>query len=412
MIRPMQNPTYRHVLDGVTVLDFTQFIAGPACTRLMAEMGADVIKVELAPDGDLCRVLPVIRDGRSAYFVQHNQGKKSVCIDIRQPDGLDLLKGLVGQADVVIENFSPGAIARLGLGWDVVHDLNPRAIMCSISAFGQSGPLRDLPGFDYIAQAVSGVTSMIGDPDAAPPIVGLAVGDLGTGLSALAAINAALFHRERTGGEGQYLDISLVDFYFHCHEINVEAYSMSGGETQPMRNGSHHPLVSPLGVYRAVDGYIVIVALGDQWIRLCRGMNREDLITDPRFADGQSRLTNNADLTEIIEDWLQSFDSDATALAALEKARVPVAPVLTVAQAIEHPHLVERGSVREIDDRGVGKFSITGMPLRFSNYPGDLGLTAPFLGEHNKAVFGERLGIEANRLEELATRGVLHSARV
>lgn len=403
---------YRHVLDGVTVLDFTQFIAGPACTRMMAEMGAEVIKVELAPNGDLCRVLPEIRDGRSAYFVQHNQGKQSVCLDIRKPEAIDLLKQLVCQADVVIENFSPGVIGRLGLGREVVHNLNPKTIMCSISAFGQSGPLRDLPGFDYIAQAVSGVTSMIGNPGEAPPIVGLAVGDLGTALCALSAINAALFHRERSGGKGQFLDISLIDFYFHAHEINVQAYSITGGEKQPLRTGNHHPLVAPLGVFRSPQGFIVIVALGDQWLRLCRAMQREDLAADPRFAEGPSRLQNREALAQIIEDWLATFPTDRAALDALESARVPVAPVLTVAEATEHPHLVERGTVREINDRGVGRFRIPGVPLRFSDFPGDLDLTAPFLGEHNETVLGEKLKLDRDRISELTAGGVLHAARV
>lgn len=404
--------SYRHVLDGVTVLDFTQFIAGPACTRLMAEMGAEVLKIELAPNGDLCRVLPEIREGRSAYFVQHNQGKKSICLDIRKPESLDLLKGLVRQADVVIENFSPGVIARLGLGWDVVHELNPRAIMCSISAFGQSGPLRDLPGFDYIAQAVSGVTSMIGNTGEAPPIVGLAVGDLGTALCALSAINAALFHRERTGGDGQFLDISLIDFYFHAHEINVQSYSISGGANQPTRTGNHHPLVAPLGVFRSPQGFIVIVALGDQWLRLCKAMQMEELASDPRFAEGPARLANREALAEIIEGWLANFPTDRAALDALEAARVPVAPVLTVAEATEHPHLIERGTVRTIEDRGVGPFRIPGMPLRFSDFPGDLDLTAPFLGEHNREVLSERLNIGDARIAELEAAGALHAARV
>lgn len=404
--------TYRHVLDGVTVLDFTQFIAGPACTRLMAEMGAEIIKIELAPNGDLCRVLPEIREGRSAYFVQHNQGKKSVCLDLRRPEALTIVKGLVAQADVVIENFSPGAMERLGLGWDVVHGINPSAIMCSISAFGQSGPLRDLPGFDYIAQAVAGVTSMIGDPDAAPPIVGLAVGDMGTAISALAAINAALFHRERTGAEGQFLDISLLDFYFHCHELNVQSWSMTQGETLPMRNGNHHPLVAPLGVFRAAQGFIVIVALGDQWLRLCRAMDREDLASDPRFSEGAARLENRNALASIIEDWLQGFDSDRAALDRLEAARVPVAPVLTVADAAQHPHLAERGTVREINDRGVGRFSIPGMPLRFSDFPDSLELQAPFMGEHNEEVLSEKLDLQSAEISDLTSSGVLKSALV
>ncbi|WP_417512797.1 CaiB/BaiF CoA transferase family protein [Minwuia sp.] len=404
--------TYTHVLDGVTVLDFTQFIAGPACTRLMAEMGADVIKIEMAPNGDLCRVLPELREGRSAYFVQHNQGKQSVCVDIRKPEAVDLLKGLIAQADVVIENFSPGVIDRLGLGWDVVHAINPRAIMCSISAFGQSGPLRDLPGFDYIAQAVAGVTSMIGEPDKAPPVAGLAVGDIGTAITSLAAINAALFHRERTGGDGQYLDISLLDFYFHAHELNVQSYTMTRGATQPTRNGSHHPLVAPLGIFKAPEGFIVIIALGDQWQRLCRAMNMEELMNDPRFVDGTDRLANREALAAIIEGWLQTFKTDRAVLDALEKARVPCAPVLTVAEAVEHPHLIERGTIRRIEDRGVGSFGIPRSPLRFSDFPEELDLTAPFMGEHNAQVLSERLGKSASEIERLSADGVLQSRHI
>lgn len=404
--------SYSHVLDGVKVLDFTQFIAGPACTRMMAEMGAEVVKIEMAPNGDLCRVLPEIREGRSAYFVQHNQGKKSVCVDIRKPEALDLLKGLIRKSDVVIENFSPGVIDRRGLGWDVVQELNPKAIMCSISAFGQSGPLRDLPGFDYIAQAVSGVTSMIGDPGKAPPIVGMAVGDLGTALCALSAINAALFHRERTQGNGQFLDISLIDFYFQSHEINIQSYSMSGGTNLPMRNGNHHPLVAPLGVFRAAQGFIVIVALGDQWLRLCKAMQREDLTTDPRFADAPTRLSNREALADIIQGWLGTFPTDRSALDALEAARVPVAPVLTVAEATEHPHLIERGTVREITDRVIGTFRVPGMPLRFSDFPDTPDLTAPFLGEHNVDILSGDLELDQTQISDLTEAGVLHTARV
>lgn len=402
---------FRHVLDGLTVVDFTQFIAGPACTRLMAEMGADVIKIELAPGGDLCRVLPVIKDGRSGYFVQHNQGKRSLCLDIRKPEAVELIKGLIAKADVVIENFSPGVIGRLGLGWEVVHAINPKAIMCSISAFGQSGPLRDLPGFDYIAQAVSGVTSMIGEPDGVPPIVGLAVGDVGTAITALAAINAALFHRERSGGHGQHLDIALVDFYFHCHEINVQARSLSGGAIEPHRSGSHHPLVAPIGIFKAKTGHLLIIALGEQWARVCKAMERPDLVDDPRFVDGPARFENRVELVALIENWLATLESDEEGRRRLEAARVPVAPVLTVAEAMQHPHLIERGTVREIEDRGVGRFSIPGMPLRFSDFPANLELTAPFLGEHNGEVLAELLGLGPDEIERLAGAGVLHAAR-
>ena len=249
-------------LQGVTVLDFSQFIAGPVATRIMAELGAEVIKVEVAPGGDLARVLPNIRDGRSAYFVQHNVGKKSLCLDVRKPEAVELLKALAGKVDVLVENFSPGAIGRIGLGWNVVREINPRLIMCSISAFGQHGALAQLKGFDHIAQAYSGVTSMVGNPATAPSLTGVAIGDVGTGITALAAINAALYRQARHGGPGQYLDVALIDFNFQAHEINVQVASTSDGRIHPTRTGSHHPQVVPLGIFKAIEGYITVVAIG------------------------------------------------------------------------------------------------------------------------------------------------------
>lgn len=406
---------YAHVLDGIRVLDFTQFIAGPACTRLMAEMGADVVKLEHAPGGDLCRGLPVMRNGRSGYFVQHNQGKRSVCLDMRSDAAKAVVRDLIAWADVVVENFSPGVIARLGFGWDVVHQINPSAIMCSISAFGQSGPLHKLVGFDYIAQAYAGVTSMVGEPDGPPPVIGLAIGDVGTGITALAAINGALFHRERSRGdgkgEGQYLDVSLVDFYFHCHEINVQAHTVSKGEIQPNRTGRYHPLVAPIGVFKARDGYLMLVALGDQWTRVCNAMQRPDLIKDPRFVDNDARMAHQAELTALIEQWLAGLPSDEAGLRALEAERVPCAPVLSVADAVKHPHLIERGTVRQINDRGLGEFSIPGSPMNFSAFPDDLPLTAPWLGEHNQSVLADVIGMSASNIAKLTADGILHAER-
>jgi len=398
------------ILDGITVIDFTQVIAGPACTRLMAELGAEVIKIELAPAGDMARGLPEIRNGRSAYFFQHNQGKKSVCIDLRQPDGLDLAKRLIGKADVVIENFSPGTIGRLGLDWDTVHAVNPAAIMCSISAFGQDGPLTHLPGFDYIAQAYSGATSMIGEPDAPPALTGFAVGDVGTAMMALAAINGALFHRQRHGGDGQYLDVSLIDFYFHAHEVNVEATSLNG--YPPTRAGSHHPAVAPLGVYRATDGFIMLVVLDPMWPRLCRAMGRPELEHDARFADGASRLANAGALVDEIETWMRALPDRDAALARLHTERVPAAPVLTVEEAMRHPHLLERGIVRDVCDPVIGPFAVTGNPLRFSAVKAEVPERAPFLGEHNRGVLMELLGLEDKELTRLEAAEVLRAEPV
>ena len=394
----------KHILGGIVVIDFSQVIAGPACTRLMAELGAEVIKVELAPAGDPARLLPMARDGHSAYFSQHNQGKRGICVDPRQPDGLDILKSLIAKADVLVENFSPGAIGRLGLGWDVVSALNPDLIMCSISAFGQDGPLSALPGYDYIAQAYAGVSSMIGDPDAPPALPGLALGDIGTSMTAMAAINGALFWRERNNSGGQFLDIALLDYYFYSHELNVEYASLGG---KPMRNGGHHGAIAPMGIYRAKQGFIMIITLAHQWPQVCGAMARPDLIDDPRFIDNQARLDHVDELTAIIEEWLQSFPDTEAALATLEDARAPVAPILTVRDAMQHQHLLPRGTVRGLRDPVLGPFQVPGNPLRYS-----LGLPpppskAPTLGEDNRAVLRRYLGLSDARLTELESAGVL-----
>ncbi len=396
----------RHVLDGVRVLDFSQHVAGPACTRMMAEMGAEVIKLELAPFGEQIRNVGFKVNGRSVYFVQQNRGKKSVCVDMKTAAGKEIVYGLVQQVDVVIENFAPGAIGRLGLPWTKVQELNPRAIMCSISTFGQEGPLAGLPGYDFIGQAYAGITGMIGDRDNGPYIPIAALGDTTTGAHALAAINAALYHRA-TGGGGQYLDISLLDCYFHSHEMNVGAISASKGAIDPYLPGRYHQAVAPLGVYKSRDGYLILIAILARWKDFCAAMGRPELATDPRFVDDPARVANHAELKVLIEDWLQAQESDAATIQLLGKHHVPVAPILSIREVMEHPHMRQRGTVRSITDRVAGSFEMPGMPLRFSGFANDLDLQAPYLGEHNAAVLGGLLGLSAERIAGLTTEGVL-----
>jgi crotonobetainyl-CoA:carnitine CoA-transferase CaiB-like acyl-CoA transferase len=212
----MSTDNQKHILDGYKVLDFTRYVAGPTCTLMMAEMGAEVIKVEFAPTGDPTRAVPIVKDGRSAYFVQHNRGKQSLCIDLKASAGIAIIKELLPKIDVLVENFAPGVMTRLGLGYDVVNAINPRVVMCSISGFGQTGPLSHQTGYDGCGQAISGFTSMCGEPGEAPYAPMVAFGDVSTGAHAMGAIGYALLHRERTG-KGQLLDISLLDTYFHYH---------------------------------------------------------------------------------------------------------------------------------------------------------------------------------------------------
>ena len=406
----MSTTTLKHLLDGYKVLDFTQFVAGPTVTKLMAEMGAEIIKIELAPNGDLCRNFPYIKDGRSAYFVQQNRGKMSVCVDAKNPAGNAIIRSLVPQVDVLVQNYAPGVIGRMGFGYETVRELNPKIIMCSVSTFGQSGPLAPEPGYDFIGQSYAGVTSLSGEDggDYYPPA--LAIGDVSTGVHAYAAVVTALLHRERTG-EGQHLDISLLDSYFHYHDMAVEMVSASRGERRVERIGNQIGALSPAGLFRTRNGSLWIFAFQDNhWAALCRAMGRDELISDPRCLDNVARVANRALVNGAISEWLMRFANRDAATAALREARIPNAPVLTVEEAMNHPHLIERGTVRTVHDRIIGDFQIPGIPLRFSAFPQPLEIEAPLLGEHNRHVLKSYLGFSPMEIERLEREGVLRSA--
>ncbi len=396
-----------HILSDLRVLDFTRALAGPSCTRMMAEMGADVIKVESAPRGDMVRGISVFEKERSLYFIQQNLGKKSLCVNIRDPKAMDIIKELVAQMDVVVENFKPGVIAQMGLGYEELKKIKPDIILCSISALGQKGPLSGKPGYDYIAQAYSGVTSMIGDPDEAPYLPGVGMGDVSTGVHGALAAVSALRYRDRTG-EGQHLDIGLLDVYYHYHEVNVHQYSGTQGKMNPTRSGRHLSYVCPAGVFRAKGGSVVIMAFLHHWKDLCAAMEKPELVDHERYSNDVLRLEHRDEVVQIIEEWLQAtFPDIHSAVAHMEQFGVPVAPVLSVAETTQHPHLRERGTVRTIDDPIAGEFDIPGMPLRFSRFPDDLPLKAPTLGQQNEEILTKYLKRSPEEVQELREAGVL-----
>lgn len=396
------------MLAGLRILDLTRALAGPTCTRMLVEMGAEVIKVEPAPGGEMTRYIAKFRgQDRSLYYVQQNRGKKSMCVDLRKPEGLALVRELVQHVDVVVENFKPGVIAEMGMGFEALKAVKPDIILCSISALGQSGPLSGKPGYDYIAQAYSGVTSMIGEPDQPPYIPLVGIGDVSTGVHGALAILAALRYRDRTG-RGQHLDIGLLDVYYHCHEVNVLMYSGSDGQIEPRRTGRHVTYVCPAGVFRASgERDITIMGFLHHWKDLCAAIGRDDLAAHPDWDTDAKRLTRRAEIIAMIETWLQSFPNADDAIRALEAHNVPCAPVLSVAETVHEPHLRERGTVRSITDRIAGTFDIPGFPLRFSDFPEPLPLEAPLLGEHNASVLTEVLGKSPAELERLQAAGVL-----
>ena len=399
-------PQMEHVLTGLRVLDFTRALAGPTCTRMLAEMGAEVIKVEPAPKGDMSRAASVYNK-RSLFFVQHNRGKKSLCVNLRDARGMALVAELVRHVDVVVENFKPGVMADMGLSYDRLRELKSDIILCSISALGQTGPLAHKPGYDYIAQAYAGVTSMIGDEDEPPyiPLVGL--GDVNTGVHGALAVLAALRHRDRTG-RGQHLDVALLDVYYHFHEINVHQVRASGGKIKPTRVGRHMTYLCPGGVFRAAAGHVVIMGFFHHWPDLCRAMERLDLIEDPLYSTDLARLERREEVVKLIEEWLQRFPDVTSAVAHLERFDVPVAPVLSVAETLDHPHLRARGTVRTIRDAVYGgEIDVPGFPLKFSDFPEELPLTAPTLGQHNRDILTTYLKKTSEDVDRLRAEGVL-----
>jgi CoA:oxalate CoA-transferase len=402
--------TRKPLLDGYKVLDFTQFVAGPTVTKLMAELGAEIIKIELAPTGDLCRNFPFIRDQRSAYFVQQNRGKMSLCLDMKTPAAKAIVRDLIPKVDVLVQNYAPGVIGRMGFDYENVSKLNPKIIMCSVSTFGQTGPLAPDPGYDFIGQAYAGVTSLSGEEDGPYYPPALALGDVSTGVHAYAAVATALLHRERTG-EGQHLDISLLDSYFHYHDLAVELVSSSHGEVRSKRMGNQIGALCPAGMFKTTTGYLWIFAFQDNhWAKLCELMGRKDLLGLPHLHDNAGRVANRPEVNKAIDAWIASVPTTDAILATLREAHIPHAPVLTVEEAMQHPHLIERGTVQTVHDRILGDFKVPRFPLRFSAYPDTLTLEAPFLGEHNRKILSGYLGLSDARIAQLEEEHVISSA--
>jgi CoA:oxalate CoA-transferase len=402
-VHDVTGPDPSRLLEGVRVLDFTQYLAGPSCTRLLVELGADVIKFEVPPEGDPTRAMNPQRAGVSGVFVQQNRGKRSVCVDLRRSDVIEAVKRLVPSVDVVVENATPGVMERRGLGYAELSRINPRLIMASVSGFGQSGAYRHRSCFDFIAQGMSGVMHMTGDPAGPPYFVGIGLGDTNAGVHAFAGIGYALYQRDRTG-RGCHIDVSMVEALFHMQEYAVAATSMTDGTFVPMRQGLHYQPMSPGGTFRGPQGWIVLLCMPNQMPGLWAALGRPELADDPRFATIEARVTHRAALTAVIEGWMATFPTDEAVLAALEAHHVPSGPVLSPADAIHHPLFVDRGAVRHVTDPGGGTFAAPAFPLRFSGRRPESDLTAPALGEHTEEVL-RLAGLDDGEIAALTAPG-------
>ena len=390
-------------LDGIRVLDLSRFIAGPLCGQLLGDMGAEVIKVE-RPRGEDAREQGVRFKGESLYTMAFNRNKFGVTLDTRHPRAAEILARLIRVSDVLIENYRPGTLETMGLGQARLDELNPRLVVTSLSGFGQTGPLSGRALFDPIAQAMSGLMALTGDPEGAPVLTGTYIADHLAGLYGVIGTLLALRARERTGA-GQMIDIASLDSVFSCLGTRPLEIAMLG--LTPVRRGSRDPFSSPANVFRASDGYLYVHGGTDPLFpKLCAVIGRPDLVLDERFRDVAGRMRAAEELETSVSAWMASR-TVVEASRALSEAGIPFGPVATVADAVGSDQIAAREMLVEIEHPTLGPVIVTGIPVKLSATPGTVRKAPPQVGEDNERIYGAVLGMSAVEIAELRSSGVI-----
>lgn len=392
------------LLDGVRVLDLSRVMSGPFCTAMLADLGAEVIKIEMPGGGDDSRHFGPFVEGESAYFMLLNRGKKSMTLDLKSDRGREILIAMVKSSDVVIENFRPGVAKRLGLDYDSLAPHHPGLIYASISGFGQDGPLADRPAYDLIVQAMSGLMNVTGQRDGPPTAVGESVIDVCTGMFAAWGISTALFDRERTG-RGRNLDIAMMDSMFSMMltVLSMQLYT----DRPPTRVGSRHPVTYPVDVFAAKDGHIVMVVTTDRaFAALCKAIGQPALSDDDRFRTNADRNAHESELKAAIEAWTSTRSADAS-VAALAEAGIPASPVLSVGDVVDSDHIAHREMTSTVDHPTLGDVPMVHQPVRFSGADRTFQRPPPLLGEHTRELLASLLGLDEEQIEKLTDQNVI-----
>jgi CoA:oxalate CoA-transferase len=393
-------------LSGIRVIDFTRMLAGPFCTVLLQELGAEVIKIEFRESGDAVRTIPPITEGGEGYtFMVVNRGKKSITLDLRSKDGRQIALDLISKSDVLVENFAPGVMKKLGLSYDDAIKVSPNLIYASMSGFGQEGPSSNRLAFDMVAQAMGGLMSLTGFPDSPPTKCGPSVADMGGGLYAAVAILAALYHRLVTD-KGQYIDMSMQDCIWAMSSVEAAgAYFVNG--RVPHRIGNEYQNIVPWNAYKAKDGFvcICIVTVG-HWQKFAGLMERPDLALDPQSLPLVSRVQNRHGLNAAVAEWVKDKTVDQV-LQLMDKAELPAAPVMDLAQVVNDPQIVKRQMVVEVEQMLSGPVKMPGSVFKMSRTPGDPYKPSPFLGEHNSEVYSGLLGYSDEKITALMEKEII-----
>ncbi|HDP97078.1 MAG TPA: CoA transferase [Euryarchaeota archaeon] len=392
-------------LDSIRVLDFTRAMAGPYCTMMLGDMGAEIWKIEMPGKGDETRSWgpPFFQNDVSAYFVSANRNKKSITLNLKHPRSKEVVERLATKCDILVENFRPGTMAKLGSGYDRISAVNPDIIYCSISGFGQDGPYTERAAYDIIMQGMGGLMSITGEEGRPPVKVGIAITDIAAGMFANSAILAALYSREKGSG-GQYIDISMLDCQAAWMSHQASAYFATG--KNPERMGSKHPQMIPNQAVKSRNGYVIVGAGNDRlWAKMCTAAGRTDLIDDPRFSTNPDRIRNREILDPLLDEIFQERDTEEWVEIMLE-AGVPCGPVLALSQLFKDPQVIQRDMVIEAEHPTAGTIKLTGFPMKFSSTPERLSIPPPLLGQHKDEILAAA-GYSADEIEKLKREKVV-----